>query len=87
MSQEHLGFPEPSVMVAAALLVMTRFAVTGCPLLARMVAQQLEFLAQHPSEDVAPILRHMCEKLAGDWENLVRQNEDPAPAGGKTGLH
>jgi hypothetical protein len=88
MSEEHLGFPEPSVMVAAALLLMTRFVVTGCPLLLRMVARQLEFLAQHPSEDVSPILREMCEKLAEDWDNLVRQNENPGqPAEAKTSLH
>jgi hypothetical protein len=70
-------FPDPAVIIAAALLLMTRFAVTPCPFLLEMVIHQLEFLARHPSERLSPILRDISKKLVRDWEHLLQHETGP----------
>lgn len=79
---EKLNLPEPAAIVASALFLMTRHATTGCPCKAQMVIRQLEFLAQHPSEQVSPMLRQVCRKLIVEWHNLVYQGQkaERAPA-------
>lgn len=70
MNQED--FLDPAVIIASVLLLMTRFAVTRCPLLLEMVTHQLEFLARHPSQHLSPMLRELCQKLVNDWDNLLQ---------------
>ena len=59
--------PSPETLLASALFLMTNHAKTRCPLLTRMIAQQLEHLACHPSAAVTPQLRVVCGKLARQW--------------------
>lgn len=61
------ALPAPETLLASALFLMTNHARTRCPLVTRMIAQQLLHLAHHPSESVTPQLRAVCEKLAGQW--------------------
>lgn len=63
--------PDPGVIVAAALHLMTHHATTRCPCKARLVVQQLEFLASHPSDTVSPLLRQVCRKLIVEWYGLI----------------
>lgn len=79
--------PSPEVLLASALFLMTNHARTRCPLLTRMISQQLLHVARHPSASVTPQLRDVCEKLAGQWGNAraagiaggdVRAFESPA---------
>ncbi len=59
--------PSPETLIASALYLMTNHARTRCPLLTRMISQQLLHVAQHPSTTVTPQLRAVCEKLAKQW--------------------
>ncbi|MBI2312461.1 MAG: hypothetical protein HYU77_08165 [Betaproteobacteria bacterium] len=63
--------PDPGVIVAAALHLMTHHATTHCPYKARLVVQQLEFLANYPSDAVSPMLRQVCRKLIVEWYGLI----------------
>jgi hypothetical protein len=87
MNQKESDFPEATVLIASALLLMTRFAVTGCPFLLHMVTRQLQFLARHPREEVSPMLREVCQKLAEDWENLLHHMQTERQARANTSLH
>jgi hypothetical protein len=59
--------PAPEILLASALFLMTNHAQTRCPLLTRMIAQQLHHLAHHPSATVTPQLRAVCDKLSKQW--------------------
>ena len=72
MKTATLALPAPETLLASALYLMTNHARTRCPLVTRLIAQQLLHLANHPSESVTPQLRAVCEKLAGQW-NDARQ--------------
>lgn len=67
MKPELNDLPAPDTLVAATLYLMSRHALTACPLLGSMIARQLEYLARHPSQSVAPQLRAVCEKLSVQW--------------------
>lgn len=67
MKPETAALPAPETLLASALFLMTNHARTRCPLVTRMIAQQLLHLANHPSDSVTPQLRAVCEKLAGQW--------------------
>lgn len=69
MDASATSLPAPEVLLASALFLMTNHARTRCPLLTRMIAQQLHHLARHPSAAVTPQLRAVCEKLAAQWGN------------------
>lgn len=70
MNNDILNLPAPDTLVAAALYLMTSHAKGGCPMVGRMVLRQLNYLAQHPSAEVTPMLREVCLKLACEWERL-----------------
>lgn len=75
------ALPAPETLLASALFLMTNHARTRCPLLTRMISQQLLYLARHPSESVTPQLRAVCEKLAGQWGDasaLAQDGRHPA---------
>lgn len=89
MKFDPLNLPAPDTLIAAALYLMTSHARTGCPLVSRMIARQLRYLAHHPSTSVTLQLRAACAKLAEQWENadciavrnqalFPRKNEAPA---------
>lgn len=67
MKPADIALTSPETLLASALFLMTNYARTQCPLVTRMIAQQLLHLARHPSESVTPQLRAVCEKLAGQW--------------------
>ncbi len=71
-----IALPEPETLLASALFLMTNHAGTRCPLLTRMIAQQLLHLARHPSESVTLQLRAVCEKLAGQWDQAGSMPSD-----------
>ncbi len=84
MNNANLNLPAPDVLVAAAFYLMASHARTDCPLVCRMVARQLRYLARHPSDSVAPMLREVCIRLAREWErhSLRQQTEPRQPAAG-----
>ena len=66
---------------------MTNHARTRCPLVTRMIAQQLLHLANHPSESVLPQLRAECENLAEQWNDASQiASASILPAGSKGAL-
>jgi len=69
MKTATLALPAPETLLASALYLMTNHARTRCPLVTRMIAQQLLHLANHPSESVSPQLRAVCENLAEQWND------------------
>jgi hypothetical protein len=69
MKPSTIVLPDPDTLLASALFLMTHHAKTRCPLLTRMIAQQLGHLARHPSRNITPQLRRLCEKLAGQWSD------------------
>ena len=88
MTPDIPALPAPDTLIAAALYLMTSHARTGCPLVSHMIAQQLHYLAHHPSTSVTLQLRAACAKLAEQWENAYyvavrnqalfpRENEAP----------
>ena len=58
--------PPAETLVAATFFLMTRHAAVRCPLVGRVIAQQLRFLAEHP-ETLTPELRAVCAKLSVQW--------------------
>lgn len=66
MEIPHEKLPPPETIVAATLFLMTRHAKVRCPLVGRVIARQLQFLAEHPAE-LAPQLRAVCAKLSAQW--------------------
>jgi len=86
----------PATLYAAALYLATRYAGSGCPSLCRMIARQLEFIAQHPDPAVPETLREACRRLQTEWECIGARRESalreaaPHPAmhsSGKPHLH
>ncbi|HWA12155.1 MAG TPA: hypothetical protein VHA15_03605 [Burkholderiales bacterium] len=69
MDASSASLPAPETLLASALFLMTYHARTRCPLLTRMIAQQLHHLAHHPSASVPPQLRAVCDKLSQQWGN------------------
>lgn len=57
MNDKDLDLPVPDALVAATFYLMMCHARTGCPLVCRMVARQLRYLARHLSDNVTPMLR------------------------------
>ena len=88
MNNANLNLPAPDVLVAAAVYLMTSHARTGCPLVRRIIASQLRYLARHPSNTVTPMLREVCIRLARDWERLGLRPQtiprQPAASRGQT---
>jgi hypothetical protein len=69
MDASAASLPAPEILLASALFLMTNHARTRCPLLTRMIAQQLHHLAHHPSALVTPQLRAVCDRLSQQWSN------------------
>lgn len=87
------GLPPAETLVAATFFLMTRHAAVRCPLVGRVIAQQLRFLAEHPSETLTPELRAVCAKLAVQWaKGAPGMQHDPSLScsgngGGSNQLH
>jgi hypothetical protein len=75
-------FSDADAMVASALCLMTPRVTACCPRKARRVIRQRELLAEHPGEDVAPLLRQVCRKLVREWHGLLHAMQKAAPAPG-----
>lgn len=67
MTMPRKKLPPPETLVAATFFLMTRHATIRCPLVGRVIARQLQLLAKHPSETLAPHLRAVCAKLSVQW--------------------
>ena len=74
-SVPNLVPPPPETLLASAMYLMTNHAKTRCPLVSRMIVQQLLHLAHHPSDSVTPQLRRVCEQLAGQWQDARESTE------------
>jgi hypothetical protein len=61
--------------VAATFFLMTRHAAIRCPLVGRVIAQQLQYLAEHPSDTLTPQLRAVCAKLSAQWAKDAAEME------------
>lgn len=87
MNPAIVALPAPETLLASALFLMTNHARTRCPLVTRMIAQQLLHLAHHPSESITPQLRAVCEKLAGEWTEARGMTSDMPVAEAPSLLH
>lgn len=67
--------PCPATLYAAALYLTTRYAISGCPSVCRMVVQQFEFIVNHPDPSVSAELRETCRKLHADWKRIGAERE------------
>ena len=60
--------PEPLALLASLACLMTRYAETGCPRLARVVERQLHVLRQLVPED--PLLGPATRQLLRRWQGI-----------------
>lgn len=68
----ELDSGKPEVIVSAALYLMSSYGCSGgCPRLAHVILKHLRILAER--NDLAPVLRETCGKLAEQWENELHQ--------------
>jgi len=85
--------PPAATLVAATFFLMTKHAAVRCPLVGRIIARQLQYLAEHPSDALTPQLRDVCAKLSAQWisdaEELERARalSSAGNTGGATVLH
>jgi len=67
MQSARNRLPPAETLVAATFFLMTKHAAVRCPLVGRIIAQQLQYLAEHPSDTLTPQLRDVCAKLSAQW--------------------
>jgi len=60
--------PEPLALLASLACLMTRYAETGCPRLARVVERQLQVLRQLASDH--PLLGPAASQLLRRWQDI-----------------
>jgi hypothetical protein len=75
MTIARAKFPPPETLVAATFFLMTKHATIRCPLVGRVIARQLQYLADHPSETLTPQLREVCAKLSLQWASDAEETE------------
>lgn len=75
MTIARAKLPPPETLVAATFFLMTKHATIRCPLVGRVIARQLQYLADHPSETLTPQLREVCAKLALQWTSDAEEAE------------
>jgi hypothetical protein len=85
--------PPAQTLVAATFFLMTKHAAIRCPLVGRIIARQLKYLAEHPSDTLTPQLRDVCAKLSAQWASdaaeleRTRAMSSAGNAGGANVLH
>jgi hypothetical protein len=72
--------PQPDVLLASTLYLMTRYYAHRCPCVANAVAQHLDLLSQQAEERCSALLRATCAQLELDWRAFTA---GLAPADGK----
>ncbi len=75
MKPARTRLPPAETLVAATFFLMTKHATVRCPLVGRIIARQLQYLAEHPSDNLTPQLREVCARLAAQWENDAAELE------------
>lgn len=85
MSLHENEMPPLENLLVAALYLATNFAKSGCPRLSHLLLHQLEFVMNHPRDDVSPMVHETCKKLHAVWhqlhnERLVAQSNAEFPA-------
>ena len=75
MTIARAKLPPPETLVAATFFLMTKHATIRCPLVGRVIARQLQYLADHPSETLTPQLREVCAKLSLQWTSDAEEAE------------
>lgn len=76
----HLYSNTPDIVIAATRWLIQRHRLTGCPGVARLVRQHLDWLAVHADE---PALADARRRLANEWFALA----SPQSAGAPSALH
>lgn len=62
---------EPEIVLATVLHLMTQHARSRSPLIARVVARQLGYLARHPSDQLPSFLQAVCGNLEPRWQRIA----------------
>jgi len=75
MEPARNNLPSAETLVAATFFLMTRHAAIRCPLVSRIIARQLQYLAEYPSDTLTPQLRAVCAKLSAHWANDAAELE------------
>lgn len=75
--------PEPlpavhraELMLGAVIFLMSAYPRANCPRVALAITRHLESLAAHPS--LAPTVRDVCRRLAGEWSLRVHPVSMPS---------
>ncbi|MBK8525338.1 MAG: hypothetical protein IPL58_15640 [Betaproteobacteria bacterium] len=62
--------PDPTVLLASLLSMMTRFSCLGCPRLAGRIRRNLALLHHYPDKDMPPQLKELAQRLEHEWAQL-----------------
>jgi len=73
MDPHSIELPPLENLLVAALYLATNFAKSGCPRLSHMLLHQIEFVLNHPREDVSPMVQETCRQLYETWETIHYQ--------------
>jgi hypothetical protein len=71
--------PQPDVLLASTLYLMTRYQAHRCPCVANAVAHHLDLLSRQAEGRCSAVLRAVCTQLELDWRALTT---GLAPPGG-----
>lgn len=71
---QHL--PEPTVILAALMTMMTRFSCLGCPRLATRIRHNLALLQHYDDSEMPPLLKQLAQRLEGEWGQLLSAISD-----------
>lgn len=70
--------PEPALLIASTMFLMTKHLDKGCSCLRLMIVRQLELILEHPSDEVTPLLRQACCRLINQWTAYSERCEEEA---------
>ncbi|MFA7291242.1 MAG: hypothetical protein WC023_03235 [Rhodocyclaceae bacterium] len=68
--------PDPTVLLAALLAMMTRFSCLGCPRLAGRIRGNLARLRHYSDDDMPPLLKDLALRLEDEWAQLHQAISD-----------
>lgn len=84
-ASDHL--PEPQVVLASLLSLMTSFVRTGCPRMAVLIRRQLAYLQSFPESMMPASLKTIARRLEDDWDRIAEREVDATGAPDRPHLH
>jgi hypothetical protein len=81
MNLDPQELPPLENLLAAALYLATNFARSSCPRLSHLLLHQLEFVLNHPRENVSPMMHETCKRLYEVWETIHAERKQAVSNG------